>query len=180
MRPVVDVGIGVSKFSQNDSGSDFAKTLNIDFGIPKSISILGQQMAQSSLATYPCEGISGVNPVFGSEDPNPFPSVNIDVTPYGQPVYLMSANGTALTLNSGSIKLRGGSEVPATNLNKDNDPNRRLASNQVFLVPTQRLADNSTYDVVLTGTNTGMVSTTNPTGYFSRTFSFTTGTFTSE
>lgn len=56
------------------------------------------------------------------------------------------------------------------------DDSRRVKSNQVFLVPTQKLLDNTTYTVVINGTNTGMVSTTNPTGSFYRTFTFNTVT----
>jgi hypothetical protein len=133
-----------------------------------------------SLATYPCAGITSAVPLFGPENPDPFPNVDRTVTPYGQPIYLLSSSGTTITLTNGTITRKGGAGVPVTVLTKDNDPIKRLTSNQVFLVPTERLADNSTYDVVLSGTNTGMVSVSNPTGFFSRTFSFTTGTFTSE
>jgi VCBS repeat-containing protein len=175
-----EFGIGVSKFAQNANGTAYTKTLNIDFGVPTGSASLGQQIPTDSLSTFPCDGVVGVNPTFGAESPDPFPNVNRDFNPYGQPIYLMSSFGTALVLSSGSVALRGGAGVPVTVLTKDNDPQKRLTTNQVFVVPTQRLADNSTYDVVLIGTNTGMVSAGNPTGYFSRTFSFTTGTFTSE
>ncbi|WP_194945658.1 hypothetical protein [Limnohabitans sp. DM1] len=133
-----------------------------------------------ALATYPCAGVTSVVPIFGGESPDPFPDVDRLLTPYGQPVYLMSSNGTTLTLASWQITQRGGASVPVTVLTKENDPHKRLTANQVFVVPTQRLANNSTYDVVLSGTNSGMISSANPTGSFNRIFSFTTGTFTSE
>ena len=180
MRSTIDVGIGISKFSQNGGGVYFAKTLNIDFGIPKTSSFDGQQIDVNALAHFPCDGTTGVNPYFRAENPDPFPNVNRDIYPYGQPVYLMSAKGTTISLQSWSIKLRGGASVPVIVFDKEADPNKILLSNEIFVVPTQRLADNSTYEVVLSGKNSGMISSANPTGSFDRSFSFTTGTFTSE
>jgi VCBS repeat-containing protein len=175
-----DFGIGISNYSSNIQNTFNTKTLVINSGIPTGTSSAGQQVPVDSLATYPCAGITSAVPLFGPENPDPFPNVDRTVTPYGQPIYLLSSSGTTITLTNGTITRKGGAGVPVTVLTKDNDPIKRLTSNQVFLVPTERLADNSTYDVVLSGTNTGMVSVSNPTGFFSRTFSFTTGTFTSE
>ena len=152
----------------------------INQALPSTSGYLGQQIAADALATYPCEGVSSVYPIFGPEDPDPFPLVNRYQTPYGQPVYMLTSYGTKLTLVNGSITLRNGGAVPVTVLNNANDPQKRLQSNQVFLVPTQRLADNSTYDVALSGTHSGLISTANPTGAFTRNFSFTTGTPSSE
>lgn len=180
MRFSTEVGIGISRFSQDAKVAANAKMLVIDSGVPDSMSPLGQQIAQDTLVTFPCQGISGVNPIFSGEDPDPFPDLDWENTPYGQPIYLMGATGSTLSLTSGTITLRGGGSVPVTVLTKDNDPQLRLFANQIFVVPTKRLADNSTYDVLLTGTHSGMVSLTNPNGSFSRSFSFSTGTFTSE
>jgi hypothetical protein len=79
-------------------------------------------------------------------------------------------------LISGTITPRGGAALPTRTLTAANDPVGQLESNQVFLVPTTRLLDNTTYDVVLSGTSTGLVSASNPTGAWTRNFSFTTGT----
>jgi uncharacterized protein YkwD len=179
-RSTIESGIGISKSMQNTQGTAYAKTLNINFGIPANQSPDGQKIPNDAIVTFPCNDISGVSPVFGSESPDPFPNTNRDINPYGQPIYLMSSNGTTLTLTNWQITQRGGTSVPVTVLTKENDPHKRLTANQVFVVPTKRLADNSTYDVVLSGTNSGMISSANPTGSFNRIFSFTTGTFTSE
>jgi VCBS repeat-containing protein len=180
MRFSTDMGIGIARFSQDAKGTSNAKMLVIDLTVPEPMSPLGQQIASDALVTFPCQGISGVNPIFSGEDPDPFPDLDWENTPYGHPIYLMGATGSTLSLTSGSITLRGGASVPVTVLTKDNDPQLRLFGNQIFLVPTQRLADNSTYDVQLTGTHSGMVNVKNPTGTFSRAFSFTTSTFTSD
>jgi hypothetical protein len=95
----------------------------------------------------------------------------------------MGADGTTVTLNAASSTITPADGVPVatTIFNTAVDPlpstdGRRVKSNQVFLVPTQRLLDNTSYSVVLNGTNTGMVTAANPTGAFSRTFTFSTAT----
>jgi hypothetical protein len=179
-----EVGIGVSIKDTTGGGyTSFLKYVVIEEGTPSTQ--LNQRIASDALVTFPCEGVSGLNPYFGPENPNPFPSVDLSATPYGTPVYLMSAIGTNLTVTSSSITQRGVGPVPTTQVNTTNDPMAsgsldRLASNQVFVVPTTHLANNATYDVVLSGTNSGLITATNPTGSFTRSFSFQTGTYTSD
>ena len=175
-----DVGFGVAiGNSSNAGGTRYIKNVVIDSG-----TVAGwvrQSIPAESLLTFPCQGITGLTPVFGGEDPNPFPSRGSKE--YGQPVYVMGADGTTVTLNAASSTMTpaGGVPVATTIFNSAVDPlpltdGRRVKSNQVFLVPTQRLLDNTAYTVVLNGTNTGMVTSANPTGAFTRTFTFTTAT----
>lgn len=174
-----DMGIGVS--TRDTSGGGYTSALKlvvIDQGTQTGQA--NQQFASDAVQTFPCEGISGLNPLFGAETPDPFPNVDHNTTAYGQPVYVTTAPGTTVTLTTGTITLRGGSAVPTTQLTRANDPQREILSNQVLLVPTVGLASNATYDVLLIGTNTGLVTPTNPTGSFTRSFSFQTGTYTSD
>lgn len=179
MDKTTEVGFGVSNFQYNVDGSSNGKTLVINSGIPSG-NTTGQLISTNAVATFPCDGVLGLSPVFKGEDPDPFPNVNRDLTPYGQPIYVTSGPNTTITLSSGTVTLRGGAVVPTTTLTSTNDPQSRLQANQVFLVPTARLADNSTYDVSMSGTSTGLVSTSNPTGAWNKSFSFTTGTVLSE
>jgi VCBS repeat-containing protein len=179
MDRITEVGVGVSNFEDSNDGTSFGKTLTIDGGIPVSSST-GQLRSAESLTTFPCESTEGLFPIFRGESPDPFPSIDRNALPYGHPVYITSGPETTVTLTSGTITKRGGSAVPTTTLTAANDPNQRLGVNEVFLVPTVRLADNSTYDVVIAGTNTGMISAANPTGAFTRSFSFSTGTVLSQ
>jgi hypothetical protein len=179
MDRTTEVGFGVSNFQYNVDGSSNGKTLVINTGVPSG-NTTGQLISTNTVATFPCDGILGLSPVFKGEDPDPFPNVNRDLTPYGQPIYVASGPNTTITLSSGTVTLRGGAAVPTTTLTSSNDPQSRLQPNQVFLVPTTRLADNSTYDVSMSGTSTGLVSSGNPTGTWSKSFSFTTGTVLSE
>lgn len=172
MWPSKEVGLGVSTHAT--SAQDGAKT--VVFNLGTQATTVQQTLASSTVATFPCEGTTGVSTVFLGETPDPFPNVNRNLTPYGQPVYVVSGPDTTLTLTSGTITLRGGSQVPTTVMNRGSDPAGLLQASQIFLVPTVRLADNATYDVVMTGTSTGLMGPANPTGAWSKSFSFTTGT----
>lgn len=179
MSDSTEIGLGVTNVQWNNDGTSNGKITVTNFAVPQNS--IGQKISQTEIATFPCEGSYSLNPAFISEIPDPFPSgPNRDITPYGQPVYITSGPGTTVTLTSGAITKRGGSAVPTTTLTAANDPNQRLAVNEVFLVPTMRLADNSTYDVAIAGTSTGMISAANPTGAFTRSFSFSTGTVLSQ
>jgi hypothetical protein len=175
-----DVGFGVATGDSSTSGGTrYIKSVVIDSG-----TVTGwvrQSIPANTVLTFPCQGISGITPAFGGETPEPFPSRGSKE--YGQPIYVMGADGTTVTLNAASstITPAGGVPVATTLFNSAVDPlpstdGRNVKSNQVFLVPTQRLLDNTTYTVVLNGTNTGLVTSANPTGAFFRTFTFSTAT----
>lgn len=172
-----DIGIGV-----NNTGDAIFSVKPLNINIATQSNKPQQRIASNAIITFPCNGTTRIEPVFASEDPDPFPDVNRNITPYGQPVYVMTAVGSTVTLDAvrSTITPRGGVALPTRLLTQSNDPNARLTSNQAFLVPTTRLADNATYDVVLNGTLSTLVTNTNPTGAWSRTFTFYTGTFRGE
>jgi VCBS repeat-containing protein len=169
-----DVGLGVDNRTTNNVGDANIKPLVINSATPTGS--LRQSIGSAGLASFPCRDETGLIPDFGGEDPDPFPDVDRRKNPYGHPVYVTSGPGTTITLSSGTIAPRGGSALATRTLTAGNDPQNRLQPNQVFLVPTTRLLDNTTYDVALSGTSTGLVSASNPTGAWTRNFSFTTGT----
>lgn len=175
-----DVGIGIASSPVPNIADYNFKQLNINLGTAQGQE--RQRIASDSISTFPCNGTTGLNPVFAGEVPDPFPDVNRHATPYGQPVYVMTAAGSTVTLDGvrSTITPRGGVALPTRLLTQANDPNARLASNQVFLMPTIRLADNTTYDVVLNGTLSTLVTDANPTGSWSRSFTFYTGVFRGE
>jgi hypothetical protein len=174
-----DVGLGVAiGDSSTSGGTRYIKNVVIDSG-----TVTGwvrQSIPADAVLTFPCQGIV-TTPVFGGEAPEPFPKRSSKE--YGQPIYVMGADGTTVTLNAASSTMTpaGGVPVATTLFNSAVDPlpstdSRRVKSNQVFLVPIQRLLDNTTYTVVLNGTNTGLVTNANPTGAFYKTFTFSTAT----
>lgn len=176
-----EVGVGVSTVDNNTNpeGTVSIKRLVINTGTDTGS--YQQAIATDSLVSFPCEGTTGINPYFGTELPDPFPTgPDRTMNPYGQPIYLMSGPGTTLRVNSARLTLQGGSDVPLTTLTKSNDPNQRLTDNEVFIVPTQALAENSTYQFTVAGTNSAKVTTQNPNGEFTLSFKFGTSTFTSD
>lgn len=179
MNNSTEVGVGISTFGYTQDGASNAKTLNINTAVPLG-NTTGQLLGSNTIASFPCDGVTGLHPAFFGENPDPFPSVDRNANPYGHPIYVTSGPNTTITLSSGTVTLRGAAAVPTTTLTSSNDPQLRLQANQVFLVPTTRLADNATYDVSMSGTSTGLVSSSNPTGAWTKSFSFTTGTVLSE
>lgn len=174
-----DVGFGVAVGDSSFSPSETLYTKNVVIDTGTVAGWVRQSIPSDTILTFPCQGITNTTPVFGGENPEPFPARGSKE--YGQPVYVMGADGTTVTINaaSSSITPLGGSPVATTVFNSTVDPlpptdGRNVKNNQVFLVPTQRLLDNTTYTVVLNGTNTGMVTSVNPTGAYSRTFTFST------
>ena len=176
-----DAGFGVATGDWSGSyGTGFTKNVVFDSGT--AVGWVRQTIPQERVLTFPCQGVS-TTPAFMGEAPEPFRERGSKE--YGQPVYVMGAEGTTVTINatSSSITPTGGAPVATTIFDSIFDPlpigdGRRVKSHQVFLVPTDRLLDNTTYTVVINGTNTGMVSTANPTGSFYRTFTFSTVTTT--
>lgn len=174
-----EIGIGAQTMdhSLNASKTAFFKHTVFNYGIPEGQ--VATTQGADKLLTFPCEGMTDVNPYQLKEEPDPFPnSGDRSKNPYGTPVYLRAAEGATLVLNSGTITQRStGVAVPTVQLNKANDPQAKLLANQIFLSPTDALAENAVYDVVLIGTNSAFVSASNPTGAFDRRFSFTTSTW---
>ncbi|MFY7808511.1 MAG: VCBS domain-containing protein [Fimbriimonadaceae bacterium] len=176
MGPTFEVGFGVSKKVIDAISDSNAKFLVVSGGVPTGVT----PQYITGVRTFPCEGATNLSPAFIAELPDPFPdfpNTSRQSAPYGQPVYVAGAPGTTTTLTSGVIQAVGGAAVPTRWLNSANDPNGLLGAHEVILAPTQRLADNTTYSVTLVGTNTGEVTLANPTGAFTKTFTFQTGTF---
>lgn len=140
----------------------------------------------AQLVTFPCQGSSGLNPYFVGEFPDPYPSVNRDLAPMGHPIYLMDLNQGNLSLTSHSLRLgsSAGQSVPTRLLTHDNDQpdgvsgaTPIVAAHQLAIVPEQGLQQNATYWVTLSGTSTSLVTASNPSGAFTRTFSFSTADY---
>jgi len=118
-------------------------------------------LGTNKVVTYPCQGSSNIPTKFlpADELPNPFPAMDNTSPPVGPPIYLKVDAPQVLTVNSArsSITLNG-MPMPFTVLNKDNDPNNDpidgkayITANEVFVIPTQALLPNSSYQVTLNG-----------------------------
>jgi uncharacterized protein YkwD len=126
------------------------------------------QLGTGSLATFPCEGSTGVATAFipAEERPNPMPELNLVSQKVGPPIYLKVDTGQTLVLQTSSVS-KAGVAVGTRVLTKANDPAQKIGSHEVFVIPTVALDAHSIYQVNLTGTVDGKP--------FSRMFNMTTG-----
>ena len=130
---------------------------------------LKQKLGTGNVATWPCNGLTGVGGTFApaTEAPNPFPDVTSASTKYGTPIYFKADAGSTLVVTSATVtKSTDGTVLALHQLTNANDPVAEIGANEVFLVPTAALAPGSSYAVSATGTLKG-------TG-FTKTFTFAT------
>ncbi len=130
---------------------------------------LKQKLGTGNLATWPCNGLTGVGGTFtpATEAPNPFPDVTSVSTKYGTPIYFKADAGSALVVTSATLtKSTDGTLLALRQLTKADDPAAGIGANEVFLVPTAALASGSSYAVSAAGTLAGTA--------FTKTFTFST------
>jgi hypothetical protein len=164
-----DVGVALRTGSDIGLPLITRNVLNIDLATLKSQS----QQSFAGVRTYPCEGSSGIGKELRNETPNPVPGRNLGANPLGSSVAIVGTIGSTMTITSASMTAPGGVAVvlrPA--LNSVNDPNKvgglsYFPVNEAIISADAPLLANTTYQVIVTGTDG-----TTP---FSRSFSFTTG-----
>lgn len=146
-----DVGFGVDVLTMATGAT--SRREEYRFGSLNGFQTSAAPLGSGNVATYPCQGSTGIPPAFvpANESPNPFPAMTSTSQTVGPPVYLKVDAGQVLRVTSGSVSLNGMS-VPTTVMTAANDPNRELGSNEVFVIPTIALAPNTTYQVNLAGT----------------------------
>ena len=119
---------------------------------------LKQKLGTGNLATWPCNGLTGVRGTFtpATEAPNPFPDVTSASTKYGTPIYLKADAGSTLMVTSATVtRSTDGTVLLLRQLTNANDPAGEIGGNEVFFVPTAALSPGSTYAVSATGTLNG-------------------------
>jgi hypothetical protein len=152
-RSIRDVGLAVTPW---------------EYGYNSLVLIVGYQSGYANyrdVATYPCEGTTGVITELDGEVPNPFP--NQPGATWGQPV-IVYGDWSSLRVTSASII---GPSGPVTikaiyGDGATRDPNGRIQNGVAAVIP-EPLQPNTTYTVTINGSNLGAP--------FSRTFSFRTG-----
>jgi uncharacterized protein YkwD len=116
-----------------------------------------------TIATWPVNGQTGVDPNFLSdyEEPDPVPDRN----EVGYPISIHANLTETVIVKSFTVRPRGGADLSTVLLVKDQDKNTTMNS-VAAIIPKARLAANTTYDVTFTGTVGGAAVT--------RAWSFTT------
>lgn len=161
--------VGVSVRDVNDIGLSKSNrsvtTIELEY-----LASVGPQLFESKkVRTYPCEGSTGIKSSLQNESPNPVPGRNLATNPTGSTILIIGDLEKTLTITSATMtNTVSGADVkllPA--ITADNDPNKRLSSNEGFILPDAPLSATTAYRVNITGTNDGMAFTTS--------FTFTTG-----
>ncbi|ABM39618.1 Allergen V5/Tpx-1 family protein (plasmid) [Polaromonas naphthalenivorans CJ2] len=167
--------VGFSVLSSDDIAGSALRQVTLQANLAYKDVDQPQLIDGSSVATYPCEGSTGINRQLADETPNPVPGRDLSRLPLGSSVYIAVRDGNKLTITNASLtNLATG--VPVTVrpvLNSDSDPNKvngqsYFAGHQAFITADAPMAANTRYQVVINGTNNGAA--------FNRTFIFTTGT----
>ena len=167
-----EVGLSVRSSGIVGSGADYAEPglapavwLSISAGSTQALT--PQRQSSSDVLTYPCNGVTGTAYQLTGESPNPVTPRDLATNPIGQPILVQLLEGRLLVVSSASVTGPGGSVALLPTMTYANDPNFRVEPHQAIIMPNLPLAPNTSYSVVINGTNNGVA--------FTRSFSFTTG-----
>ncbi|MFJ1260565.1 CAP domain-containing protein [Cupriavidus sp. CuC1] len=114
-----------------------------------------QYLDSRTVATFPCDGQTGVTTTHGDETPSPLPGRSLSIDPAGRVIVAVVRVHQSLSVSEFSIAPRGGRPLKATLLTSASDPNKLLPSNVAALIPDAPLSSRTTYTARLVGTNNG-------------------------
>lgn len=165
-----DIGVAV----RNGSETGLSPQATYAAYLPgRSVPAGKQLLASNAVATYPCEGSTGVANKLTNESPNPVPGRDLAVTPLGVTISVKVRDGQDLAITGASlIEVSTGASVPLrTHVGGANglaDPQHDYDNSNVFISADVAMKTYTSYKAVITGTNNGAP--------FTREFVFTTGT----
>lgn len=114
-----------------------------------------QKLGTGNVASFPCQGTTGINGTFApaTESPNPIPTITNTTVTVGTPLYFKADAGSVLVISAASMgNVATGSAMMLNSLTSANDPNAEITANEVFLIPQTALAKGATYTVHVVGT----------------------------
>lgn len=155
-------GVGMSNGTgPSNSGAYFQQQFRLvaDFAVASDNL---QRLGSSTVATWPCAGLSGVAGAFKptTESPNPFPDVTDSAVTYGTPIYFKADAGSKLVVSAATVtKVSDSSVLALRQLTSATDAAGEIGANEVFLVSTTALAAGSSYSVSASGTLNGAAFT---------------------
>jgi uncharacterized protein YkwD len=116
----------------------------------------GPGIAANTVVIWPFSGQTGVTPNFlsDSEDPDPVAGIN----EVGYPISVHANIDAPVTMQTFTVRPRGGSNLQVQVVNASADPSKRTA---IAIVPLARLQAATTYDVSFSGTVNGAPVTRN-------------------
>lgn len=125
----------------------------------------GQRPAGDTVVSYPCGGEALISRSHLPEFPSPFPDVP-DLTTKGPPITVFVRPRQLLQIREFTVTTAAGVAIEGTLLTAENRPGFIVASQAAF-VPNARLPANTTFNVLIKGTNEGQ--------RFEKRFSYSTG-----
>lgn len=165
-----DVGFTVR--NDVDAGSTVAHGPRVilwaDMGSTKSVGT--QLMDSAAVATYPCEGSTGIDRLLDQETPNPVPGRDLAANPLGSSIYIAARDGQTLVIASATMTnaSTGAAVTLRAPVGYLNDPYPgAFLPHEAYVAPDAPLAPLTRYQVNISGTNNGTA--------FTRSFIFTTG-----
>jgi hypothetical protein len=163
LGPYRDIGFGLSKRSTYGFGPGSLVVHNLGS------ELASQKLAEESVSTYPCEGVTNLWTFHENENPNPLAPRDLNANPPGHPIMVMSRWGTKLTdMKFTMVKTSTGAVVSmAAMRTTESDTSGLMMSSWAFAIPDQELEKNTSYGVKVTGKVDGVA--------FEKSFSFTTG-----
>ena len=171
--PHREVGISVRSSGATGSGADYIVSgflpgawLSSSSGSTSTLP--AQRQSSTDVLTYPCQGITGAAYQLRDETPNPVTPRNLLTNPIGHPIFIQLLLGRVLVVTSVSVTGPAGSVALLPTMTYANDPNFLLSPHQAIVMPNLPMTPNTTYSVVINGTNNGTP--------FTRSFTFSTGT----
>lgn len=154
LAEMTDIGIGFAESADLGSpgSSSFFSVLSMTMANPDSGDVVTPNPGED-LRSFPCDGTTGVLPVFYPEAPNPITGRDLNTQVAGHPIYLQGPDGYRLNVTNATLTDSTGTAVTLIEINSSNDPNSRLSQNQVFFIPDAALDDNTEYTFSYTATN---------------------------
>lgn len=110
-----------------------------------------QLLAGDAVATYPCGGETLLSRSHMPESPSPFP--NADLTTKGPPITIFVREAQQLLISNFALSTSTGAAVPATLLTSAE--REILPKSRAVIIPDTRLPANTTFNIVIKGTNEG-------------------------
>lgn len=191
LSPELDIGISIKSSDATGTTGTFGPRSIHQFNLGLAQGAASQKPSSAAVQTYPCDGTIGTAHTLRNETPNPIPGRDLNANPIGQPILVAVRPGQGIAISSASMKAKVSGTVVALRpvMTKANDPNGMLNPSQAVLMPDAPLSPNTEYEVSIVGNNTTLTFdgtnwvstgtnpaiTTNSTGAFTKTFSFTTG-----
>lgn len=126
----------------------------VNFGVPAGTST--PVYTGGKVRSFPCNGTTGVSPLFGPESPSPYPSRDFNASPMGTPVYFKAAYGGSIEIKTAEmVQVSSSAPVATRILNSTDDVNKLLAIGEAFVIPDKPLLANTQYRITVSGTSDG-------------------------